>query len=90
MTPDEAELAVIEWEGEPGGVLLPPLTANELAGIVNAAIAMRETESNKAADALEEKDARIAELRGQLKYACEIACVRVERRVMHCGLIWRH
>ena len=39
MTPAEAELAAIEWEGEAGGVLLPQLTANELAGIVNEALA---------------------------------------------------
>ena len=39
MTPDDAELAAIEWEGESGGVLLPLLTANELAGIVNEAVA---------------------------------------------------
>lgn len=38
MTNDEAELAAREWAGQAGGKLLPQLTANELAGIVNEAI----------------------------------------------------
>ncbi len=39
MTPDEAEDAALDWYGEAGGVLLQPLTANELAGVVNEEIA---------------------------------------------------
>ena len=38
MTNDEAKQKADEWTGEAGGELLPLLTANELAGIVNEAI----------------------------------------------------
>lgn len=40
MTNDEAQEAAKEWAGEAGGKLCPQLTENELAGIVNDAIAM--------------------------------------------------
>lgn len=38
MTPSEAAAKAHQWHGEAGGELLPPLTANELAGIVNEAL----------------------------------------------------
>jgi len=38
MNNDEAKQAAIEWHGQAGGELLPVLTANELAGIVNDAL----------------------------------------------------
>jgi hypothetical protein len=38
MNNDEAKQKAGEWAGEAGGELLPLLTANELAGIVNEAI----------------------------------------------------
>lgn len=38
MTNDEAKTAAQAWHGQAGGELLPQLTANELAGIVNEAI----------------------------------------------------
>ena len=47
MTNEQAKAAALSWHGEAGGELLPQLTANELAGIVNEAIqqaAVPETE----------------------------------------------
>lgn len=39
MTNDEAQAKAKEWFGEAGGRMCPQLTENELAGIVNEAIA---------------------------------------------------
>jgi len=38
MNNEQAKVAALSWHGEAGGELLPQLTANELAGIVNEAI----------------------------------------------------
>lgn len=38
ITPEQAAAKAQEWHGEAGGALLPQLTANELAGIVNEAL----------------------------------------------------
>lgn len=38
MTPEEAKQKASEWQLEAGGELLPKMTANELAGMVNEAI----------------------------------------------------
>ena len=39
MTNDQAKSAALEWHGQAGGELLPALTANELAGLVNERVA---------------------------------------------------
>lgn len=44
MTPAEAAAKAKEWHGEAGGELLPQLTANELAGIVNEALSAKASE----------------------------------------------
>lgn len=40
MTNDEAQAAAKQWHGQAGGRLCPQLTENELAGIVNDAMAI--------------------------------------------------
>lgn len=38
MNNDQAQAKAAEWHGEAGGKLVPQLTENELAGIVNEAV----------------------------------------------------
>ena len=35
ITIEQARAKAYEWRGEAGGEVLPPLTANELAGLIN-------------------------------------------------------
>lgn len=47
MNTDDAERAANEWAGQAGGKLLPQLTANELVGVVNDAIAKHDLQKAK-------------------------------------------
>lgn len=49
MTNERAEAAAQAWSGQAGGKLLPQLTANELAAIVNEAVREARTRSPECA-----------------------------------------
>lgn len=80
MTNDEAELAAIEWEGEAGGVLLPQLTANELAGIVNDAVAKEREACAMACEGTGERPSSLWEEPGCWTQASETCAFAIRMR----------
>lgn len=47
MTNSQAQLAAQNWSGQAGGRLVPQLTENELAGLVNEAVANAQDLANE-------------------------------------------